>query len=123
MSPSVTVYRIRIAWNEETGHAEKSKSEVSPEQEQAMLRKFASEHNLPFRLGIQAGIRALDGEMAKYYKVTGLPHVVIIDQAGIVRLVRSGSDQQNAKDIGELLEKLLGAPPADHSDVDARRQD
>jgi hypothetical protein len=77
-----------------------------------MLRKFAVHHDLPFRLGIQTGLRALDSEMAKYYKVTGFPYMVVIDQAGKVRLLREGSSEQNAKDIGELLEKLLGTPPA-----------
>jgi hypothetical protein len=78
-----------------------------------MLRKFAAHHDVPFRFGIHAGIRSLDGELAKYYKVTGLPHVVIIDQAGKIRLLREGSGEQNAKDITELLEKLLGAAPAE----------
>jgi thiol-disulfide isomerase/thioredoxin len=103
---------FNYAWNEETGLAAKSESEVSPEQEQAMLQKFATHHKLPFRIGIQAGIRTLDSEMAKYYKVNGLPYVVIIDQQGKVRLLRDGSGEQNAKDITELLEKMLGTAPA-----------
>lgn len=99
---------FNYAWNEDTGRAEKSEPEVSPEQEHAMLRKFAAHHDLPFRLGIQAGLRSLNSEMAKHYKVTGFPYVVVIDQAGKVRLLREGADQQNSKDIGKLLEQLLG---------------
>jgi thiol-disulfide isomerase/thioredoxin len=104
---------FNYAWNEEAGRAAKSTLKVTLEQEQAMLRKFAAHHDVPFRFGIHTGIRSLDGELAKYYKVTGLPHVVIIDRAGKIRLLREGSGEQNAKDITELLEKLLGTAPAE----------
>jgi thiol-disulfide isomerase/thioredoxin len=103
---------FNYAWNEETGLAAKSKSEVSPKQEQALLQKFAAHYDLPFRIGIQAGLRTLDSEMAEYYKVSGFPYVVIIDQQGKVRLLRDGSSEQNTKDIAELLNQLMGAPPA-----------
>ena len=36
----------------------------------------------------------------------GFPHVVVIDQAGKIRMVRVGSGEKNAKDIGDLLEQL-----------------
>lgn len=93
-------------WNEEAGRAVKAKEdeEVTPEQEQEMLVKFAEHYNLHHRFAIQK-----DSTLSDYYAVSGIPHVVVIDQEGTIRLFRIGSGDQNAKDISEMLEKLLGS--------------
>lgn len=80
--------------------------EVSHEDEQAMLVKFAEMHSLKHRFAIQDG-RA----MSEYYAVSGIPHVVVIDQQGKVQMVRVGSGEKNANDIGGLLKKLLADKP------------
>jgi thiol-disulfide isomerase/thioredoxin len=77
------------------------------EQEQEMLVKFAEHHALKHRFAIMA-----DDSLSEYYGVTGIPHVVVIDQQGKIRLMRVGSGDANAKDIEELLEKLLAGAPA-----------
>jgi thiol-disulfide isomerase/thioredoxin len=89
-------------WDDTIGRAKKAAAAISPEQEHEMLKKFAAHHQLSHRFGVQT-----DRSTAEYYAVTGIPHVVVIDQQGKVRLVRVGSGDANAKDIGELLEKLL----------------
>jgi thiol-disulfide isomerase/thioredoxin len=88
-------------WNEATKRAARVAG-TTPEKEQEMLVKFAESHGLKHRFGIQT-----DNSVSEYYGVTGIPHVVVIDQEGKVRLMRVGSGEQNAKDIEELLEKLL----------------
>ena len=49
--------------------------------------------------------------MSEYYGVTGIPQAVVIDQEGKVRMVRVGSGDANAKDIDNLLKKLLADKP------------
>ena len=89
-------------WDGQAGRASRSQDTVAPEKERAMLEKFAAQHKLTHRLGVQK-----ERALSKYYGVTGIPQVVVIDREGIVRLIRVGSGEANAKAIGDLLEKLL----------------
>ena len=50
--------------------------------------------------------------MAKHYNVTGIPHVVLVDQEGKIALMRVGSGEQNAKDIEEKIKELLAPTDA-----------
>ncbi|WP_254512319.1 TlpA family protein disulfide reductase [Anatilimnocola floriformis] len=96
----------KFKWNEEAKKAQGSKEEVSHEDEQAMLVKFAESHNLKHRFAIQDG-----KSMAEYYGVNGIPHVVLIDQQGKIQLARVGSGPKNAHAIEAALKKLLDAKP------------
>lgn len=93
-------------WDETAGRAKRAPrgEKVPPEQEQEMLTKFAEHHNLHHRFAIQNG-RA----MSEYYAVSGIPHVVLIDREGKIQLFRIGSGEKNAKDIAEMIEKLIAA--------------
>jgi thiol-disulfide isomerase/thioredoxin len=91
----------KYQWDEEANRAT-SQKETTPEEEQKMLEKFAEEHDLQHRFAIQEG-----NELSEYYAVGGIPHVVVIDQEGKIRMVRVGSGTQNANDISELLAELL----------------
>jgi len=95
-----------FTWDETAKRAKRATGEekVTPEQEREMLVKFAESNNLHHRLAIQK-----DKGMAEYYAVTGIPHVVVIDRAGKIRLIRVGSGEKNAKDIGDLLEQLVAS--------------
>jgi thiol-disulfide isomerase/thioredoxin len=90
------------SWDADTNKAKKQEAKVSPEDEQAMLVKFAEEHDLKHRFAIQEG-----SDMSDYYAVSGIPHVVVIDQEGKIRLMRIGSGEKNASDISQLLAELL----------------
>ncbi|MBI5760510.1 MAG: TlpA family protein disulfide reductase, partial [Planctomycetales bacterium] len=99
----------KYEWDEKTNKAVRNpKGEVTPEAEQEMLVKFAEQHNLHHRFAIQKKESGLDDD----YAVSGIPHVVVIDRQGKVRLIRIGSGDANAKDIGQLLESLLDLKPA-----------
>lgn len=89
-------------WNEETGKAKRSKEKVSPEVETKMLEKFAASYELKHRFAVQDG-----NDLSKYYGVTGIPHAVVIDQKGKIRMIRVGSGEKNATAIENLLEELL----------------
>jgi hypothetical protein len=45
--------------------------------------------------------------MQSRYFVTGIPHAVLIDKQGLVRLVKIGSGADNAREIEETIAKLL----------------
>lgn len=89
-------------WNEKSKRASRSQSKVEPADEQNMLTEFAKSHELPHRFAIQS-----DDSMAKHYNVTGIPHVVLVDQNGKIALMRVGSGEQNATDIEEKIKELL----------------
>ena len=70
-----------------------------------MLKEFAARHKLKHLL---MTLPAEEATRTFYqYGVSGIPHVVVIDRLGIVRLVRSGGTEANAKAIGEEIAKLL----------------
>jgi thiol-disulfide isomerase/thioredoxin len=97
-------------WDEKAGRAVHTDDTVAPGQEQAMLVKFAAHHKLTYRFGIQPG-----GAFSKQYGVTGIPQVVVIDREGVIRLIRVGSAEASARDVGDLLETLL-APARNAAD-------
>lgn len=76
---------------------------VSAEDEQKMLESFAEQHGLEHRFAIQGE----ESTLSDYYAVSGIPHVVIIDQEGKIRMIKVGSGEKNAKAIGGLLAELL----------------
>ena len=91
-----------MTWDEEAGRAKRSTDEVSAEDEQAMLKKFAQEHKLEHRFAIQE-----DRTLSDFYAVSGIPHVVLVDRAGKVRLVKVGAGESNAQEIGAMIKELL----------------
>ena len=53
-----------------------------------------------------------DGELLDFYGVTAVPQIVIIDQEGVIRLIRAGRQSENLPEIAAMLDKLLGDPVA-----------
>ena len=51
--------------------------------------------------------------LPEYYVVRGIPHIVVIDQEGKVRLVKVGAQEESAKDIEGMIEKLLAKGSAE----------
>jgi len=91
-----------MKWDEEAGRATRSTDEVPAEDEQAMLKKFAEEHNLEHVFAVQE-----DRTLSDFYAVSGIPHVVLIDREGKVRLVKVGAGEENAEEIGQMIEELI----------------
>jgi thiol-disulfide isomerase/thioredoxin len=93
-------------WDDTAGYCARAATgdDVTPEQELAMLEKFAEYYHLKHRFAVN---ERDNRELAEYYGVSGIPHVVVIDQQGKVRLIRVGSGKQNAEDISQLLAELL----------------
>jgi thiol-disulfide isomerase/thioredoxin len=91
-------------WNDDTSKAARAPGKVTPEEENEMLSKFAEHHSLHHRFAVQ---KKDDSTLSEYYAVSGIPHVVLLDQEGKVRIVKVGSGPANAKAIGDMIEKLL----------------
>ncbi|EAQ77300.1 redoxin family protein [Blastopirellula marina] len=99
----VTGY-YNYGWNEERmAPAPSQDAEVSHEDEQVMLQKFAASHELKHVFAIDP-----EGKMSKYYGVSGIPHIVLIDKEGKIALVKVGSGEANAKAIEAKVKELLG---------------
>jgi thiol-disulfide isomerase/thioredoxin len=94
-------------WDEDAKKATRSTEKVTPAEEQEMLVKFAESHELKHCFAIEA-----DRSLSEYYGVTGIPHVVVIDQQGKIRMMKVGSGEENAKEIGALLAQLLDSKAA-----------
>lgn len=90
-------------WNEEESRAERSEGEESLESELAMLEKFMEHHQLKHR----SMVTPSDSPMAGSYLVTGIPHAVLIDKLGKIRMVKIGSGEKNAEDIERMVQTLL----------------
>lgn len=76
--------------------------------EAAATQEFANHHGLKHRLAFMPEGTTLP----ESYGVSGIPHVVVIDRQGVIRMIRVGSGEKNAHDIEALLEELLHAAAA-----------
>lgn len=91
-------------WDDEAGRALRDEQgEVSPATELAMLEKFRESHSL--RHGFF--VTPEGSSYSAAYGVTGIPHVVLIDQQGKIQMVRIGSGDANARDLEAKIEELL----------------
>ena len=89
-------------WDDEAGRATRSQEPVAKEDENKTLAKFAEQHDLHHVFAIQS-----ERTLSDYYAVSGIPHVVLIDREGKIRLIRVGSGEANAKAIGDMLKELI----------------
>ncbi|MCE9525869.1 MAG: hypothetical protein K8R36_07425, partial [Planctomycetales bacterium] len=93
----------RFEWDDDAAKLKEATHKMTVEEENEMLRKFAEHHSLHHRIAVQKE----SSDLAEYYAVNGIPHVVLLDQEGKVRLVRVGNLPENAKAIGDMIKKLL----------------
>jgi thiol-disulfide isomerase/thioredoxin len=90
---------------------------LSADQEVEMDRRyFAGEHGLPFKIAIEpprprsdpAGAAAAGPTtMSDRYKVGGIPHIVVTDKQGKIRLIVIGWDPAAEARLNKLVERLL----------------
>jgi thiol-disulfide isomerase/thioredoxin len=101
----VTTYYETIGFDTKTGQLTKLEEKITKEQEQEMLKDFAKHHKLTHRLMTlpQKEIRKVHGE----YKVEVIPEAVLIDRKGNVRMVKVGSQEENAKALEAMIQKLI----------------
>jgi thiol-disulfide isomerase/thioredoxin len=95
--------QYNYAWDDEAKGASKAEGEVALDDELKMLEKFIAHHELRHpTLVTPAG-----STMQTEYGVTGIPHAVLIDKQGRVRMIKVGSGQANAEALHQMIETLL----------------
>jgi thiol-disulfide isomerase/thioredoxin len=95
--------KYNYAWNEETKRASRAEGEVSDEEEMAMLEKFLAHHELQH----PTIITPETSEMQSNFAVSGIPHAVLIDKKGNVRMIKVGSGEANATALHDMIVELL----------------
>ena len=73
------------------------------EQEMQMLEKFIAQHELRHRTFVTPAGSQLQQE----HGVTGIPHAVLLDKQGRIRMIKVGSGEANAQALHQMIETLL----------------
>ena len=97
--------RYGYDWDEDTSKALRSRKvdDVTLETEVMALGKFMDSHELTHPTIVVPE----NSEMNTNYGVTGIPHAVLIDRKGNVRMVKVGSGEANASALRAMIEELL----------------
>ncbi len=90
------------AWNNVQKRAYRSPGKITPTSERKMLEEFAAHHELPYPFVVQR-----DGALAGDYRVHSLPHVVLIDRKGKIRLMRVGNTLENTREVEAMIDTLI----------------
>ncbi len=92
-------------WDDVAGKAVSAEkgTEVTPEEELAMLEKFRESHKLHHGFFVNSK----ESGYAKAFAVSGIPQAVLLDKEGKIQLIRVGSGDANAKAIEAKIEELL----------------
>lgn len=90
--------------DEDTGKV-KIEGLLKPAEEHDVIKDFAAHHKLTYELLTMT--QANWATASKDYRITGIPHAVLVDRAGNIRMVRVGSSEENADALREEIQKLL----------------
>ncbi len=115
----VTTYYQNLAFDKETGtlksvgkNVENEKTGqvevvggLEPAEERDMLRAFAAHHKLRYR--IVALTRENYVKSAKDYARRTIPQSILIDRLGVIRMVSSGTSEEDLEALGEAIKKLI----------------
>jgi len=101
----VSTYYQRVGFDKETGIPKQVARAMDEDQEKAMLKEFAFHHKLKHDLLLVP--KGEYADVSKEYRIRGIPHAVLIDRQGMIRLVRVGATPQNAADLEAEIRKLL----------------
>jgi thiol-disulfide isomerase/thioredoxin len=100
-----TTYFKTFDFDPTTGRTRPSATPLTQDQENAMLAKFATFHQLPYRLWVLNRESYL--QATADYGVEGIPHVVLIDREGMIRYVRVGAGEDAKAATESKLRELL----------------
>jgi hypothetical protein len=68
-----------------------------------MLEEFMKHHELRH----PTIVTPKESKLQNQYGVTGIPHAVLIDRKGNVRMIKVGSGEANAKALHDMVQTLL----------------
>jgi thiol-disulfide isomerase/thioredoxin len=99
----VTTY-YDYTFDKDKGAARPGK-DVTAAQEREAVKDFAAHHKLTHQLLVLT--KDAMNKAGDDFGVHGIPQAVLIDRQGVIRMVRVGSGEDNAKDLQEAIRKLL----------------
>jgi thiol-disulfide isomerase/thioredoxin len=100
----VTNY-YKYGWDEDAGRPVRA-ADIEPEAERAAMEQFIAHHELRHPVAYLT-----DRQLQEFYVVNGIPHAVVIDRRGNVRLFRIGSGEANAADLEKAIKECLEESP------------
>ncbi|QEG00884.1 Thiol-disulfide oxidoreductase ResA [Stieleria maiorica] len=98
----VTQY-YNFQWDEQAKRASHASEDVTPDEERRTIASFLEHHDLKHPVFVTPE----GSEMSGDFGVRGIPHVVLIDRQGTVRLVKTGAGESTADEIHAKIDELL----------------
>jgi len=111
----ITCYYERYGFDKATGKVVASDKKLSRQDEQGMLQDFATYYQLNYRILAFAQDEA--AKLNEQYGVRGIPHAVLIDRQGTVRLVKVGAGKENAQALEQAIQGLLAENPVTETEA------
>ena len=109
---------LRVVFSTELYGFFEKQQDLKPEAEMAANRGYYLEHyKIPFPVAVQKSPERKPNEPpaaqlnGTQYRVGGIPQIVLLDRAGVVRLVMVGWDPANEERTTRLIETLLNEAP------------
>ena len=90
-------------WNDLTQSIEKSEDPVPWEAEMKMVQLFMQQYQLKH----PTIVTPEESRMLQQYSVGALPHAILIDKSGLIRMIRVGNSSRNAEDLEAMIQQLL----------------
>lgn len=88
-------------WDANTNRPKREEG-IEPSAEEEALEQFVAHHELRHPIAYSS-----DRNLSKHYLVSGIPHMVLIDRQGKVRMFRIGSGEENARAIEKAIKECL----------------
>ncbi len=93
-------------WDAAEKRASHSDDPVDPASERETIGLFLDHHQLSHPVFVTPK----ESGMSSEFGVRGIPHVVLVDRDGIVRLIKTGAGKQTADEIHAKIKDLLETP-------------
>ncbi len=90
-------------WDEDAEQAKREQEPTDPEVEHEAIAKFLQSKDMQH----PSIVSPKDSDNNERFGVTGIPHAVVVDRQGKVRLIKIGSGEANAKAIHDMVKELV----------------
>ncbi len=90
-------------WDKEQGR-QVSEKDAPLDVELEMLEEFRKVHKLEHGFVVSPK----ESDYNRKFGVTGIPQAVLVDQNGVIQLIRVGSGEKNAEELEAKIKSLLG---------------
>lgn len=92
-----------FSWDMESDSPVGGEEPVEVDVEKDAVERFMKKHDLPF-----SGLLAPKPDhLFSDYGVSGIPHIVVIDRKGVVRLMKVGHSRESATAVRVMIQRLL----------------